>query len=146
MGGINLLMKTLAEDLKKAEKIMLNFEYYNPTKIIFGQNALAELNKLVPENARSPRDGHLKLATTKSVRITKIMLNNDINKQIINMLRKFQLLSYSSNQSWKLKEQSPLMSLRCLKSMVCIETFSFFSKRVNHYRTNANILSYAITA
>lgn len=38
------------------------------------------------------------------------------------------------------------MSLRCLKSMVNIEAFGFFSKRVNHYRTNANILSYAITA
>lgn len=75
-----------------------------------------------------------------------IMLNVDINNIKINTLRKFQLLSHSSNQSWKLKEQSPLMSLRCLKSMVSIETFGFFSKRVNHYRTNANILSYTITA
>lgn len=29
--------------------------------------------------------------------------------------------------------------------MVSIETFGFFSKRMNHYRTNANVLSYAIT-
>ncbi len=35
------------------------------------------------------------------------------------------------------------MSLRCRKSMVSIEAFSFFSKRVNHYRTDANILGYA---
>lgn len=62
------------------------------------------------------------------------------------MLWRNQLLSHSSNQSRKLKKQSPLMSLRCLKSMVSIEAFGFFSKRVNHYRTNANILSYAITA
>lgn len=58
----------------------------------------------------------------------------------------YQLLSHSSNQSWKLKEQIPLMSLRCLKSMVSIETFGFFSKRVNHYRTNANIFCDPITA
>lgn len=38
------------------------------------------------------------------------------------------------------------MSLRCLKSVVSIETFGFFRKRMNHYRTNANILSHAITA
>ena len=74
------------------------------------------------------------------------MLNVEINDMIINMLRRCQPLPHSSNQSWKFKEQSPLMSLRCLKSMVNIEAFGFFSKRVNHYRTNANILSYAITA
>ena len=38
------------------------------------------------------------------------------------------------------------MSLRCLKSMVSIETFGFFSKQVNRYRTNAYIFIYAITA
>lgn len=74
------------------------------------------------------------------------MLNIGINNIIINILWQYQLLSHSSNQSWKLKEQSPLMSLQCCKSMVSIEAFGFFSKRVNHYRTNANILSYAITA
>ncbi|AOT67800.1 hypothetical protein BH709_26815 (plasmid) [Klebsiella pneumoniae] len=74
------------------------------------------------------------------------MLNVEINDLIINMLRQYQSLPHSINQSWKFKEQSPLMSLRCRKSMVSIEAFSFFSKRVNHYRTDANILSYAITA
>ncbi|MGL1958471.1 MAG: iron-containing alcohol dehydrogenase [Colwellia sp.] len=31
---------------------MQNFDYYNPTHIIFGQNRLAELTKLIPENAK----------------------------------------------------------------------------------------------
>lgn len=86
------------------------------------------------------------MGVTPLVRITKIMLNIEINDLIINVLRRHQSLPHSSNQSWKFKEQSPLMSLRCRKSMVSIEAFSFFSKRVNHYRTDANILSYAITA
>lgn len=50
-------------------------------------------------------------ASTTSVRITKIMLNVEINDMIINMLRRRQSLPHSSNQSWKFKEQSPLMSL-----------------------------------
>lgn len=92
------------------------------------------------------QSGHYNFAVTYGVRITKIMLNVEINDLIINMLRQYQSLPHSINQSWKFKEQSPLMSLRCRKSMVSIEAFSFFSKRVNHYRTDANILSYAITA
>ncbi|WP_317205588.1 iron-containing alcohol dehydrogenase [Janthinobacterium sp.] len=31
---------------------MLNFEYYNPTKIVFGADTIAKLSKLVPDNAR----------------------------------------------------------------------------------------------
>ncbi|MGI3080034.1 iron-containing alcohol dehydrogenase [Vibrio alginolyticus] len=31
---------------------MLNFDYYNPTHIVFGQNRLAELDNLIPKNAR----------------------------------------------------------------------------------------------
>lgn len=31
---------------------MQNFDYYNPTHIVFGQDRLAELNGLVPENAK----------------------------------------------------------------------------------------------
>ncbi|MGL6065273.1 MAG: iron-containing alcohol dehydrogenase [Fusobacteriaceae bacterium] len=31
---------------------MLNFNFYNPTEIIFGKNTLEELNNLVPKNAR----------------------------------------------------------------------------------------------
>ncbi len=31
---------------------MHNFDYYNPTHIIFGQNRLAKLNSLVPENSK----------------------------------------------------------------------------------------------
>ncbi len=88
----------------------------------------------------------LEYGSYKLVRITKIMLNAEINDMVINMLRRHQSLPHSSNQSWKFKEQSPLMSLRCRKSMASIEAFSFFSERVNHYRTDANILSYAITA
>lgn len=51
------------------------------------------------------------MVLTKPVRITKIMLNVEINDMIINMLRRCQSLPHSSNQSWKFKEQSPLMSL-----------------------------------
>lgn len=31
---------------------MLDFDYYNPTHIVFGQDRLNELNKLIPETAR----------------------------------------------------------------------------------------------
>ncbi len=31
---------------------MLNFEFYNPTRIVFGQNKVAELARLVPQDAR----------------------------------------------------------------------------------------------
>ena len=31
---------------------MLNFDYYNPTHIVFGKNRLRELKKLVPENVK----------------------------------------------------------------------------------------------
>lgn len=31
---------------------MNNFEFYNPTRIIFGEGKISELNKLVPENAK----------------------------------------------------------------------------------------------
>lgn len=31
---------------------MQNFDYYNPTHIVFGQNRLAELDKLIPQNAK----------------------------------------------------------------------------------------------
>ena len=31
---------------------MLDFDYYNPTHLVFGANRLAELSKLVPANAR----------------------------------------------------------------------------------------------
>ena len=31
---------------------MLNFEFYNPTKIVFGADTIAKLSKLVPDNAR----------------------------------------------------------------------------------------------
>ncbi|PKK88033.1 MAG: NADH-dependent alcohol dehydrogenase [Candidatus Wallbacteria bacterium HGW-Wallbacteria-1] len=31
---------------------MLNFEFYNPTRIIFGKDRFDEINRLVPENAR----------------------------------------------------------------------------------------------
>ncbi len=31
---------------------MQNFEFYNPTRIVFGQNKVAELNRLVPQNAK----------------------------------------------------------------------------------------------
>ena len=31
---------------------MLNFEFYNPTRIVFGQNKVAELARLVPLDAR----------------------------------------------------------------------------------------------
>lgn len=51
------------------------------------------------------------MGVTDLVRIIYLMLNTRINKIIINMLRKYLLLSHSSNQSWKLKKQSPLMSL-----------------------------------
>ncbi len=37
---------------KKEEDIMQNFDYYNPTHIVFGQDRLNELNNLVPENAK----------------------------------------------------------------------------------------------
>ena len=31
---------------------MLDFDFYNPTRIVFGQNRLAELDNLIPENAK----------------------------------------------------------------------------------------------
>lgn len=31
---------------------MLNFDYYNPTRIVFGRDSIARLQELVPENAR----------------------------------------------------------------------------------------------
>ena len=31
---------------------MQNFDYYNPTHIVFGKDRLAELNNLVPQNAK----------------------------------------------------------------------------------------------
>jgi len=31
---------------------MQNFEFYNPTRIVFGQNKIAELSRLVPQNAK----------------------------------------------------------------------------------------------
>src|SRR5207245_7402588 len=31
---------------------MLNFEFYNPTKIVFGRDTIAKLADLVPRNAR----------------------------------------------------------------------------------------------
>ena len=31
---------------------MLNFDYYNPTRIVFGEGSIARLNELVPANAR----------------------------------------------------------------------------------------------
>lgn len=31
---------------------MLNFEFHNPTRIVFGQNTVAQLNALIPANAR----------------------------------------------------------------------------------------------
>lgn len=31
---------------------MLNFEFYNPTRIVFGQNTIAQLDGLVPKDAR----------------------------------------------------------------------------------------------
>ena len=34
------------------EHFMLNFEFYNPTRIVFGQNKVAELARLVPQDAR----------------------------------------------------------------------------------------------
>jgi NADP-dependent alcohol dehydrogenase len=38
--------------LKKQEKSMLSFNYYNPTHIVFGKNRLRELNKLVPKDVK----------------------------------------------------------------------------------------------
>ena len=31
---------------------MLNFNFYNPTRILFGKGQIAELNNLVPTNAK----------------------------------------------------------------------------------------------
>ena len=31
---------------------MLNFDYYNPTRIVFGKDSIARIDKLVPANAR----------------------------------------------------------------------------------------------
>ncbi|MBB1380988.1 iron-containing alcohol dehydrogenase, partial [Shewanella sp. SR41-2] len=31
---------------------MLNFDYRNPTHVVFGKDRIAELDQLVPENAR----------------------------------------------------------------------------------------------
>ena len=31
---------------------MLNFDYYNPTRIVFGQGSIAQLDALVPSDAR----------------------------------------------------------------------------------------------
>mgnify|MGYP001942373408 FL=1 len=36
----------------REEKTMQNFDYYNPTKIVFGQNRLNELDNLIPQNAK----------------------------------------------------------------------------------------------
>lgn len=36
---------------------MNNFEFYNPTRIVFGKGKIAELNRLVPKEAKQ---GHLK--------------------------------------------------------------------------------------
>ena len=33
---------------------MLNFTYYNPTRIIFGKGTIAELDKLVPQDNQGP--------------------------------------------------------------------------------------------
>ncbi len=43
------------------------------------------------------RDGHLNLATTTLVRLTKIMLNIEINNMIINILCRYQSPPHSSN-------------------------------------------------
>lgn len=31
---------------------MNNFEFYNPTRIVFGKGKVAELNRLIPKNAQ----------------------------------------------------------------------------------------------
>lgn len=31
---------------------MKNFEFYNPTRIVFGEGKIAELNRLVPKEAK----------------------------------------------------------------------------------------------
>ena len=51
---------------------------------------------------------------SQGIRLPKDILqeaNVEINDMTINMLRRCQSLPHSSNQSWKFKEQSPLMSL-----------------------------------
>lgn len=35
------------------QKEMLNFDYYNPTHIIFGKNRFNELNEVIPQDKKS---------------------------------------------------------------------------------------------
>ena len=36
----------------KEEHLMLNFTFYNPTKIVFGKGTIAEIKNLIPESAK----------------------------------------------------------------------------------------------
>ncbi len=38
--------------IQKEELLMQNFDFFNPTHIVFGKDRLKELNNLIPKNAK----------------------------------------------------------------------------------------------
>lgn len=51
---------------------MLDFNFYNPTQIVFSQNCLAELDKLVPKDAK----GMISMEVLKDLQKQKRKIKN----------------------------------------------------------------------